>query len=347
MPNKNMMIVAIVAIALPLLVIIGLAVIYGLSRRMAARQPAYATDPLAPMVLVAPFQISKAADAQAAWAQYADVEKTLINDIGMHFTLIPPGRFEMGSTKRECEEAVGEWPKIDREWVFREQPKHTVVVSRPFYLGTYEITIGQFRQFVAATGHKINDEWLAPGFPQADDHPVVNVSWHDARAFVKWLNRADVVYRLPTEAEWEYACRAGTTARFPHGNDAEQLPSIANVADSTLADVFPEHIAERIQASDGFAYTAPVGQFSANQFGIHDMIGNVHEWCQDWHGASYYRSSPESDPRGPKRGTVRACRGGGWYDGPRDCRAANRGWLPPESRYFNLGFRIVRDIEMN
>lgn len=236
-----------------------------------------------------------------------------------------------------------EWPDIDPEWVFREQPKHSVAITQPFYLGTYEVTVGQFKQFVSATNYRTDNTWLEPDIPQAHNHPVIYVTWQDAQAFAKWLSDGGLVC-LPTEAEWEYAARAGTTTRFPNGDDAEGLAAIANVADADLVAVSRMKISERISASDGFAFTAPVGQFPPNQFGIHDTIGNVHEWCQDWHGKNYYRKSADTDPQGPRGGTVRVCRGGGWYDGPRDCRVTNRGWLPPQSQYFNLGFRLVRVI---
>ena len=196
-------------------------------------------------------------------------------------------------------------------------------ITKPFYLGTYHVTRGQFRQFVADTGYKTDAEkgekpgawgwdpdkkefgfnekysWRNAGFEQTDEHPVVNVSWNDAVAFCKWLSQKEgKTYRLPTEAEWEYACRAGTTTRYYSGDDPETLAKVGNVADAAAKAKFPDW-KYTIKANDGYVFTAPVGKFKPNAFGLYDMHGNAWQWCADWYGADYYAKSPADDPTGP------------------------------------------------
>ena len=179
-------------------------------------------------------------------------------------------------------------PTFKKEWEQEEQPQHRVRISRPFYMGAHEVTRGEFAQFVRATGYQTDAkrdgkggcgfdaatgefkqdpiyDWQNTGFPQTDRDPVVNVSWNDAAAFCEWLTRREkAVYRLPTEAEWEYACRAGTTTLFYSGDDPESLAAVANVADGTLKQKFSSWTT--IAGRDGFAFTAPVGSFHPNGF---------------------------------------------------------------------------------
>jgi len=179
-----------------------------------------------------------------------------------------------------------------------------------------------------------------PGFEQTDLHPVVNVSWNDAVAFAKWLGRKEgKTYRLPTEAEWEYACRAGTTTRYFCGDDAEALAEVGNVADGTAKTKYPWWPA--IVAKDGFIYTAPVGQYRPNAWGLHDMHGNVWEWCWDWYGKDFYKASRVDDPAGPLEAASRVVRGGGWVNDPRLCRSAYRPRNSPDYRDSNGGFRLT------
>ena len=137
------------------------------------------------------------------------------------------------------------------------------------------------------------------GFAQSDNHPVLNVSWNDAMEFCRWLSREEgKTCRLPTEAEWEYACRAGTTTRYFHGNDSEGLEKMGNVADAAFVGQFPE-LEGVVRANDGYAYTSPVGSFLQNAFGLSDMHGNVWEWCADWYNPEYYsmsRQTIQGDP---------------------------------------------------
>ncbi len=229
-------------------------------------------------------------------------------------------------------------------------------ITKPFYLGTYHVTRGQFRQFVADTAYKTDAEkgerpgafgwdpdkkefgfnekysWRNAGFEQTDEHPVVNVSWNDAVAFCKWLSRKEgKTYRLPTEAEWEYACRAGTTTRYYSGDDPETLAKVGNVADAAAKAKFPDW-KSTIKANDGYVFTAPVGKFKPNAFGLYDMHGNAWQWCADWYGAEYYAASPVDDPTGPDSGNDRVLRGGSWVNWPIIARSAIRSRITPDFR---------------
>jgi formylglycine-generating enzyme required for sulfatase activity len=271
---------------------------------------------------------------------------------GMEFVLVPEGSFIMGSPAEE----VGRWEKDDREG-----PQHRVEITRPFYLGKHEVTVGQFLKFVQDTGYKTEAEngggaftwvngkwektegiyWDNPGFPQSKSHPVTCVSWNDAHAFIRWLNRkSGRTYRLPTEAEWEYAARARTTTARFWGNDLNRTCEYANVADQTRS---PEGKTweDRFECKDDYWFTAPVGSYQPNGFNLYDMLGNVWEWCEDWFDAKYYKKSPTQDPLGPSIGSERIVRGGGWRNLPRYVRSANRGSSLPDYRSYGLGFRIA------
>jgi formylglycine-generating enzyme required for sulfatase activity len=290
--------------------------------------------------------------------------------IGMTFVLVPDGEFQMGSSKARDGDAQ------DDEMVRSE--KHRVRITRAFYLAATEVTVGQFRRVVEATGYRTEAEsdgeggygwneakkkyerdpkytWRNPGFPQTDDHPVTNVSWNDAVAYCNALSKGEGLkpyysgqgellggdgYRLPTEAEWEYACRAGTTTRYQSGDDPETLATVGNVADGTAKSKYPGWTT--ITARDGYVYTAPVGRFLANAFGLYDMHGNVWEWCGDGYKSDYYMESPVDDPRGPSRPSDRVVRGGGWYYDPQLARSAARYRNAPGDRYSVLGFRPAR-----
>jgi formylglycine-generating enzyme required for sulfatase activity len=232
------------------------------------------------------------------------------------------------------------------------------------------VTLGQFRRFVEEAGYRTEAErdgtggwgynpetgkcegrrphydWRDPGFPQTDDCPVVNVTWNDAVEFCRWLGRKEgKVYRLPTEAEWEYACRAGTSTRYHNGDDPDALGEVARVADGSGRTTFP-HVHQMVIPSGGPArFTAPVGSYAPNAWGLHDMHGNVWEWCSDWYGEDYYAGSPAEDPRGPDSANVRVRRGGAWNSFPLWARASFRNYNTPESRCVNLGFRVVREAE--
>ena len=152
---------------------------------------------------------------------------------------------------------------------------------------------------------------------------------------------------MPTEAEWEYACRAGTTTRYYSGDDPETLAKVANVADATLRARFRESDAVRraIKASDGYVFTSPVGQFKPNAFGLYDMHGNAWQLCADWYGSDYYATSPVDDPKGPSTGFDRVCRGGSWLSCPVSARSASRSFDLPSVGDNTTGFRVVREAE--
>ena len=235
-------------------------------------------------------------------------------DVAIAWQRIEAGSFVMG-TQGGAEDA---------------RPSHRVQITRPFRMSAHEVTVGQFRQFVAATGYRTDAEreggawragdslktpglsWRTPGFPQTDDHPVVCVSWNDARAFAEWMGA-----RLPTEAEWEYAARAGT-------------------AESKLPGDWDETTWYAKNAEGG---TRPVSQKTANDWGLYDVQGNVWEWVQDWYAPDYYAESPAADPQGPDGGTLRVCRGGSWHDAA--CWLPLRNRASPTYRANHIGFRIV------
>jgi len=240
-----------------------------------------------------------------------------------------------------------------------EGPQHRVNVS-PFYMSKYPVTVGDFRRFVEDTWYKTEAEtgdggyiwtgsewinqpdahWNNPNFPQNDKHPVVLVSWNDAVWYCNWLseqegltpaytfngrnigfNRRASGYRLPTETEWEYACRAGTVTSFNTGSGITSKQ--ANFDGNTNG-------------------TTPIGSFVPNSWGLYDMHGNVDEWCNNWY--SNYTDSPEIDPFGPRSGFYRVVRGGGWYDNVQNIRSASRGGMFPSGRNSRLGFRVVRSV---
>jgi formylglycine-generating enzyme required for sulfatase activity len=300
--------------------------------------------------------------------------KKLSLDLGggvkMEMVLIASGEFMMGSGESAEETAAffnSHGDKILTALLKSEHPQHRVRITKPFYLGTYHVTRGQFRQFVEDSGYKTDAEkgdvnvppgafgwipekksfyhskdysWRKPGFEQTDEHPVVKVTWNDAVAFCQWLSRKEgKTYRLPTEAEWEYACRAGTTTRYHSGHAPETLAKAANVADAMARAKFPVGWG----ASDGYVFTAPMGRFKSNAFGLYDMHGNVWQWCADWYGADYYGKSPVDDPGGPDSGVSRVLRGGSWFFAPTYARSAARyRGTPGDRMVLDAGFRVAR-----
>jgi formylglycine-generating enzyme required for sulfatase activity len=247
------------------------------------------------------------------------VQPLRVNSIGMKLAAIPAGTFQMGSPDNE----PGRRPA--------EGPQHAVGIRNPFFIGTHEVTVGQFKAFVAATSYPAGTEkgghanWREPGFEQTDEHPVVYVSWHDAQAFCAWLSKKEgVQYLLPTEAQWEYCCRAGSTGRFCFGDDDRRLAEFA----------WYNKNSER--------KTHPVGQLKANAWGLHDVHGMVWEWTADWFDEAYYANSPKEDPPGPAAGLCRVARGGSFRSSVSDARSARRFWFTPTTRDCIIGFRVVR-----
>ena len=302
------------------------------------------------------------------------------NSLGMRFVRVPAGDFLMGSD--ESPEALAlDYPAYERKRLLDladEAPVHSVRITRPFYLGQHEVTVGQFRQFLQASGYTpesiadgtggygynaaydpaktrrgdafegrdLKYSWGNPGFAQDDTHPVLNVTWNDAVAMAQWLSqREGATYRLPTEAEWEYACRAGSATRYPGGNDPEVLLKMANTFDADAAVHWPAWQSRALPGHDGHAFTAPVGSFAPNAFGLYDMAGNAWEWTADWHDEHYYAQSPANDPPGPASGSVRVRRGGSWHTWALYARCSYRNWNSPETRYTLVGMRLLREVD--
>lgn len=305
------------------------------------------------------------------------------NSLGMPFVRVPVGRFLMGSAE-PADALVQAFPLLERKRftdLADEAPVHAVRITRAFYLGQTEVTVGQFRRFVQASGYLPESEadgtgaygynaaydpatsakgdafegrdprysWRNPGFVQGEDHPVVNVTWHDAVALAAWLSATEGRrYRLPTEAEWEYACRAGSRTRWPQGDDPQALLQHANLFDQDALPHWPRQVqwqAQALQGHDGHAFTAPVGSYAANAFGLHDMVGNAWEWVSDWYGETAYAQAPAADPQGPATGHVKVRRGGSWHTWPLYARCAYRNWNLPQTRYTLVGIRLLREID--
>jgi formylglycine-generating enzyme required for sulfatase activity len=285
--------------------------------------------------------------------------KPFTNSVRMAMVPIRPGAFPMGSASDGPEAKVRG----------NDEDRREVQIQTPFHLAACPVTVGQFRHFVNDTdyhgGKKYQTEperdgeggwgwneakgaiegrnpkytWEETGVkPYGDDHPVVNVSWNDAAAFCEWLTKKEgMPYRLPTEAEWEYACRAGTTTAFSTGDDPESLQGHANVADASAGRRWKCPWA--LKFDDGYPFMAPVGSFKPNPWGLYDMHGNVWQWCADRYGK--YDKDDKIDPRGPTFGGSRVLRGGSWSNVPADCRSARRIHYPPADRSCAIGFRVA------
>jgi formylglycine-generating enzyme required for sulfatase activity/predicted Ser/Thr protein kinase len=309
-----------------------------------------------PLLAKAPFTHEQAKSHQEAWAKHLRRPVESTNGIGMKFVLIPPGEFLMGA------------PDSDLDAWEIDKPQHRVRITKPFYMGRHEVTVAQFRRFVDETDYRIDVErdpsnglnfnselelvrsrrykWRDPGYSQEDNHPVVFVSWNDAEVFCRWLSRKEqVTYRLPTEAEWEYACRAGTQTRYWTSDDPGSLKGAANVVGLEVLEKFPK--AKTVPWNDGYVMTSPVGQFKPNPFGLYDMLGNVQEWCRDAFDSTYYARSPVDDPQGPLSGWERSGRGGCMLSGAKSGPAKGLGCNARDdasaahNAFETVGFRIV------
>lgn len=232
---------------------------------------------------------------------------------GLKYIRIPAGTFRMGCVPG------------DRRCFNWEKPRHSVTLSKPFWMAQTPVTVAAYKKFAAAAHHPMPD---APAFNPAwskESDPIVNVSWDDAATYCSWAGG-----RLPTDAEWEYAARGGKSGlRYPWGN---RVPTA------------------RPKASNGARFdkswsegTISVGTYHVNGFGLYDMAGNVWQWCADWHSESSYTEAPARDPKGPASGSRRALRGGSWYSTPWDLRASYRNHDVPGVRDVSVGFRCVRD----
>lgn len=269
--------------------------------------------------------------------------------------VIPAGRFLMGA-------APGEEKREDlaEEFRHRSEPQRQVIVER-FAAGRFEISRGEYRVFAATTGRSTDGcfvwaadrfeldrrrHWHDPGFAQDDSHPAVCVSWQDADAYTRWLSqRTGKSYRLLSEAEWEYAARAGSATSRYWGDDGNMACAYTNGADRATAARAPGAGAFGFAScDDGHAYTAPVGRFRPNAFGLHDMLGNVGEWTQDCWNDNY--DGARTDGRAVLTGDcgMRAVRGGSWDDAPTGLRAAYRVGSPTTVRLYSRGFRVARNM---
>ena len=231
---------------------------------------------------------------------------TTINSIGMELVLIPSGSFRMGGDKK-LEQAED-----------HETPRHLVKISKAFLMGKYEVTQAQWSEMMNNNPSEFKD----------DIRPVERVSWNDVQVFIQRLNTQEETnkYRLPNEAEWEYAARAGSENSYGFGGDANILSQYAWYRKNSEGE------------------THPVGQLKPNAWGLYDMHGNVHEWCQDWFDRKYYSQSPSNAPLGPSSGLAKVLRGGDWGSDGWYCRCASRSLSSPDRRSNRLGFRLIRMV---
>ena len=261
--------------------------------------------------------------------------------------VIPAGRFNMGS------------PPSENQRDDDEGPVHRVKVAA-FALSKTEITRGQFAEFVKHTKYDAGDKcwtlaegkfaerdgnWRKPGYPQNNKHPVTCINWDDAQAYAKWLSRKTrKKYRLPTEAEWEYAARAGTRSSRYWGNNPDLACRYANVADKTAMARIPATMAWLSHnCTDHYAYTAPVGRYRANAFGLKDMLGNEWEWTEDIYHDSY-DGAPADGRAWQGQGNYHVLRGGSWNSDPQNVRAAVRNSNKAALRFSFFGFRLARKL---
>jgi formylglycine-generating enzyme required for sulfatase activity len=312
--------------------------------------------PGAPQPAIAPFDTKKAKEHQAAWAKHMNLPVEETNSIGMKFAIIPPGEFDMGSMAEEIAAEIerGKRAKESQGYLDRvssEGPRHRVKITRPLYVAVYQVTQGEYEKVMgvnpsAFTEKQMESSAFKPPLSEYEvkyretyvkkvegkdtsRHPVETVTWEKAMEFCHKLSAmpaeraARRVYRLPTEAEWEYACRVGTTTRWSCGDD-----------EAGLADVGWYN-------KNAGGKTHPVGEKKPNGWGLYDMHGNVWEWCMDWYGGDFYRQSRPVDPVGPPGGSNRVLRGGSWRSAAGDCRSANRLRHQPGYRDDYLGLRVL------
>ncbi len=306
--------------------------------------------PAEPVLATTPFDAIQAQQHQEAWAQLRGVPVEISNSVGLELRLVPPGKFQMGSTAEELEKLREELERsnasnFDRFNAQSSGPRHVVEISRPFYMGQYEVTVDLFRQFLEESSYQPSAERTEDArftwkdfVPESDasKQPVCGVSWEDATAFCEWLNSktsSEAIlqkYSLPTEAQWEFACRAGSESLWAFGDAVDTLNEYAIIGQKQT--LLP----------------ATIGLRRANAFGLFDMHGNVDEWCLDWHSADFYGRSPLIDPvcsetpRDP--GSRRVARGGAWNAEPWWSRSATRSYDFPSSPTFPKGFRVVGQL---
>jgi len=327
-----------------------------------------------------------------------EVEETMRDSAGHDLILLRHERFPMGFSggEREMNKAFPDMT-TGQYYGNAESPQHLTWITKPFYISSREVTVAQFKKFVKSARYETTAEreggtmvgwqptgeevplyeaydfqrsdafdWTNPGFEQEDDHPVVGVSWEDAMAYCEWLSKKEkATYRLPTEAEWEMAARAGSKTWFSWGDQArQQIHQHANIGNVELEKARP-HAAERHwlldlekEPGDGFVFTAPAGNYEANPYGLHDMAGNVWEWCQDyfldtayneWQRPGQFEAEQVAvDPvnlsqKQTDTNDFRVIRGGSWYTGPLQARPSSRAFWDETDAAAYIGFRVVRE----
>ena len=314
-----------------------------------AISPKAADHPMDKDALVAPFDESQAHAAQQKWSDRLKTPVELINKVEYA---------DASDPARAIRDGFDQWPRIHSA-----SPRGADHASLlPGNLRGDAGTIRRVRRRPPTPrdtptrgkqGWRLDDAakpikweprrrftWQSPGFTQDGSHPVVDVSWDDVQEFCTWLSRTEgKTYRLPTEAEWEYACRAGTTTAWYNGDTLADVVQIGNSADKSAKAKFS--VWRTTSASDGFVYTSPVGQFRPNNFGLYDTIGNVLEWCSDFFDSRYYQNSPDADPTGPRGGKRHVARGGAFTS---IGEAASRIDLATNHRDPDVGFRVVCEI---
>jgi formylglycine-generating enzyme required for sulfatase activity len=243
-------------------------------------------------------------------------ESKFVNSLGMEFSLIPAGSFVMGSPP-------------DEPYRNESEVQHKVIISKPFYMQTTEVTIKQWFMLM--------EKRMLVSRNLAENMPITRVSWFDCVKFIGLLNKlGEGRYRLPTEAEWEYAARAGTTTAYSWGStiDCDNAMYGNNSRKDDTCQLYIKSLKLPVDQP------APVKTYRPNAWGLYDMHGNVWEWCMDWYGD--YEKTTVTDPEGPASGTMRVRRGGSWFKFGYSCRSANRAFGHPATRYQTTGFRMVR-----
>jgi len=330
----------------------------------------------APPSAKSPFDAKQARAHQIQWANHLGIQVATTNALGTPMVLIPPGEFMMGSSDQQIEATlkIAAELKVDQRTQDRirtqERPQHKMVIVEPFLLASTEVTIAQFRKFVAETQYRTQAEilgtgnsaiptvaapkdrnkftWMSPGFVQKENAAVSQVSWNDAVVFCNWLSIKEKLspaykddatlgwtlvpdsdgYRLPYEAQWEYACRAGSTTQYHFGDDYRDLAKY---------DWYG-----RI----GTNATREIGTKLPNAFGLFNMHGNIGEWCQDFYDPNFYQTPQHSIPTGPDKPlspkSRRVIRGGDWWTVAVRCRSTFRGYGDQVTRSDDLGFRLMR-----
>jgi len=254
-------------------------------------------------------------DTTGKYTPSNDLTVFLPGNVPLVLVWVPAGSFDMGRSPNEQDSASN------------EDPQHSVTLTQGFRIGKYEVTKRQWTALMGTT------PWSGyPGVLSNLDSPAVYISWNDAQAFVTALNTyTSQTFRLPSEAQWEYACRAVTITRFYWGDDATY----------TSIDAYAWWSGNAYDANERYAHV--VGLKLPNAWGLYDMSGNVYEWCEDWYAANAYPSVPDTDPMGPASGQYRVVRGGSWYDAPTYCRSASRSsYEQPTFTANDVGFRIAR-----